>query len=80
MLLQSGVSISTLSRTTGISVVTLGSWKGQSQSRHFQKITVVGPEPSHSSRFRLYITETVWLELDEASISTGILQKIRAAL
>jgi hypothetical protein len=32
------------------------------------------------SVFRLYITDKAWLELDEASISAGILQKIRASL
>jgi transposase-like protein len=78
MLIQSGVSISALSRATGISVMTLGSWK--EQSKHFQKIAVVDPGPLKDSIFRLYITDKAWLELDEASINSGILQKIRAAL
>ncbi len=80
MLIQSGVSISALSRATGISVMTLGSWKEQSKSKHFQKITVVDSEPLKDGTLRLYITDKAWLELDEASISAGILQKIRAAL
>ena len=80
MLIQSGVSISALSRATGISLMTLGSWKEQSKSKHFQKITVVDSPSVQDIRFRLYITDKAWLELDEASISAGILQKIRAAL
>jgi transposase-like protein len=79
-LIQSGVSISSLSRATGISVMTLSSWKEQSMSKHFQKITVDDSEPLNGIKFRLYITERAWLELDESSISAGILQKIRAVL
>jgi len=41
MLIQSGLSISALSRATGSSVMTLGSWKEQSKSKHFQKIAVL---------------------------------------
>lgn len=80
MLIQSGVSISALSRATGISVMTLGSWKEHSKSKHFQKIAVADPTPLKDSIFRLYITDKAWLELDEASINAGILQKIRATL
>ena len=80
MLIQSGVIISALSRATGISVMTLGSWKEQSKSKHFQKITVVDPAPLKDSLFRLYITDKALLELDDASINAGILQKIRATL
>jgi len=80
ILIQSGVSISALSRATGISLMTRGSWKEQSKPKDFQKITVVDTPPAPESKFRLYITDKAWLELDEASISTAILQKIRAAL
>ncbi|MDQ3235745.1 MAG: transposase [Pseudobdellovibrionaceae bacterium] len=79
-LMQSGVSVSSLSRATGISVMTLGSWKEQSKSKHFQRITVAQSPPRSDGKFRLYIGDKVWLELDEASIRAGILQKIRAAL
>ena len=80
MMIQSGVSISSLSRATGISVMTLDSWKDQSVSKKFRKISVDDSTPLNGNNFRLYIDERAWLELDEASISAGILQKIRAAL
>jgi|GEM_PF-6910617 hypothetical protein len=80
MMIQSGVSISSLSRATGMSVMTLDSWKDQSVSKKFQKISVDDTTPLNGNKFRLYIDERAWLELDEASISAGIPQKVRAAL
>jgi hypothetical protein len=51
--------------------MTLDSWKKQSTSKHFQKITVIDSSPAPDGRFRLYITDKVWLELDEASSLVG---------
>jgi hypothetical protein len=70
MLIQGGVSICGLSQASGISMVTLRSWKKQSTSKHFQKITVVDTHPLQDKRFRLYIADKAWLELDEAAINT----------
>ncbi len=79
-LMQGGVNLGTLSRATGISMITLSAWKEKMPSSHFQKIAVVDRSSSSQARFRLYITEKAWLELDEAAIQGGILQKIRASL
>jgi hypothetical protein len=38
--MQDGVSLRTISRATGISMVTLSAWRGKVAEPHFQKIVV----------------------------------------
>lgn len=79
-LMQSGVNLSTLARATGISLVTLKHWKEKMPATHFHRIAVVDRSAPCEVKLRLYITEQTWLELDEAAIQAGILQKIRSSL
>lgn len=80
-IMQGGVSLGALSRATGISKVTLGLWKEKARSYKFKKIDIVSPPlAQNDSKFRLFIGENAWIELDTAAIKSGILQKIRSAI
>lgn len=80
-MMQGGISLSALSRATGISMMTLGSWKENAQTQSFKRIDVIpSPQPQQDHKVRLFIGEQAWIELDAAAISSGILQKIRTIL
>jgi hypothetical protein len=79
-LIQNGVSLSTINRATGISLVTLNSWRGKESEPHFQRIVVADQSTTAQPSYRLYISEKAWLELDETAIESGILAKIRSSL
>jgi len=81
-LLREGTCPTSLSRATGISMMTLNSWRQGSTTANFKKIEVIhdAPTSNNNGKLRIYIGDRAWIELDPDALDSGILQKIRAAL
>ena len=81
-LLCEGTCPTSLSRATGISMMTLNSWRQRSTTANFKKIEVIHSAVTFDDKgkLRIYIGDRAWIELDPDALDTGILQKIRAAL
>lgn len=79
-MMREGANLPALSRASGISITTLCAWKKKSASQPFQRIEIIDRQSSGEKKIRLYLGEKAWIELDEASIGDGVLQKIRAFL
>ena len=81
-LLREGTCPTSLSRATGISMMTLNAWRQTSTTANFKKIEVIQVDPPSNDKatLRVHIGERAWIELDPDALDSGILQKIRAAL
>ena len=77
-LTERGLSPSELSRATGISVATLQSWRKKLSGKNFKRVDIAGlcPPP----KFRIFLGEQIWLELEEERLTPAFLQKLRAVL
>jgi hypothetical protein len=75
-LITSGIPVREISHATGISVTTLLSWKQKSIPKNFKRVEILPLPPI--SKIRIFISETIWLETDEKSLSPELLGKLRA--
>ena len=76
-ILKRGVLCGELSRATGISVASLQSWQQNIPVTNFKRIDVSAPRST--TKVRIFLGEQLWIELDEDSLTSALLQKIRAS-
>lgn len=75
-MMKEGVDVVELSHESGVPMRTLHLWQQSRVEESFQKLHVTrSPAP-----LKIFLSEKVWLEVDESKLTTALLQKIRAAV